>query len=86
MKTTDLKRLLRDGSQALDEQLEREYGAPEAPEAPDAFEQPHPREGRVYQRFHRWKHGRGERLRTQQLAERLTRWQQEQIRKSDKNQ
>ena len=62
MKTTDLKRLLRDGSQALDEQLEREYGAPEAPETPDAFEQPHPREGRVYQRFHRWKHGRGERL------------------------
>ena len=58
-KKNDWLRTLADGSEALDEALAEQYGGPEAPETPDDFEQPHPREGRVYARFHDWSHGRG---------------------------
>ena len=61
MKTNDLK-WLADGSEALDEALTREYGEPEPPEAPDAFEMPHPRENRYYRLVHNWTHRRGEKL------------------------
>ena len=61
MKTNDLK-WLADGSEALDEALTREYGEPEPPEAPDAFEMPHPRENRYYRLVHNWTNRRGEKL------------------------
>ena len=61
MKTNDLK-WLADGSEALDEALTREYGEPEPPEAPDAFEMLHPRENRYYRLVHNWTNRRGEKL------------------------
>ncbi len=58
----DRIRWLADGSESLDSEMLREYGQPEAEEAPDAFEMPHPRERRYYHLLHTWTHRRGERL------------------------
>ena len=53
---------LRDGSEALDEALVREYGEPEERDETDVFERPHPRERGYYRLIHRWTHRRGEKL------------------------
>ncbi len=53
---------LRDGSEALDEALVREYSEPEGRDEPDLFERPHPRERSYYRLIHRWTHRRGEKL------------------------
>lgn len=62
MTNSKLPKWLRDGSEALDEAMLRDYGQPEALEETDDFDRPHPKERGYYQLIHRWTHRRGEKL------------------------
>lgn len=62
MTNSNMPKWLKDGSEALDEAMLREYGRPEDRGEPDAFDVPHPREKRYYLLIHRWTHRRGEKL------------------------
>ena len=51
---------LKEGSALLDADMILEQSRPAAEKQEDAFEMPHPREHRLYQRFHNWTHRGGE--------------------------